>query len=141
MYLPVLELHLNLSLVVNRFFMTTGIQNALTDDCDCFVCVISTHGGEDPGYYVGDTEAPITKTEHYILNHKGAVWTRYIMDMFNDVHCKALKGKPRLFFIQVSETVHSQCDRLHILYFVISLLYNVSCRPDNSVENSSNITN
>ncbi|XP_061196750.1 uncharacterized protein LOC133205025 [Saccostrea echinata] len=76
------------------------IQNEMPSDCDCFVCVISTHGGEDPGFYIRYPEESYTKTEHYLLNTEGAIWTRQIVDMFNNQQCKALKGKPKLFFIQ-----------------------------------------
>ncbi|XP_062597356.1 uncharacterized protein LOC134258782 [Saccostrea cucullata] len=77
-----------------------GIRKEMPSDCDCFVCVISTHGGEDPGFYNGYPKESFTKTEHYLLNTEGAVWTRQIVGMFNNQQCRALKGKPKLFFIQ-----------------------------------------
>lgn len=78
-----------------------NIQTEISSDCDCFVCVISTHGGEDPGFHANFSQEPgYTKTEHYVLNSEGALWTRHIMEMFNDQNCKALRGKPRLFFVQ-----------------------------------------
>lgn len=86
----------------------TDIQTQISSDCDCFVCVISTHGGEDPGFYANSPQEPgYTKTEHYVLNNEGALWTRHIMEKFNDQHCKALRGKPRLFFVQVHVYVNA----------------------------------
>ncbi|XP_022341801.2 caspase-6-like [Crassostrea virginica] len=77
------------------------IRDGISNDCDCFVCVISTHGGEVPTFYQQtDIKGAYSKTEHYFLNTSGDVWTRDIMDTFDDQKCRALRGKPRLFFIQ-----------------------------------------
>ena len=94
----------------------------MTKDCDCFASVISTHGGEVPR--PGSTER-----EHILFTSErgGRVKTEDVLKIFNDKNCKALKGKPRMFFIQVTHDIRlvwyiGICARLA---FLISLLNTV----------------
>lgn len=70
---------------------------------DCLVCVISTHGSESE---VAKREkdptlpASVKVYEHYLSLKNGIVKTRDILHIFDDSHCKGLRGKPKLFFIQ-----------------------------------------
>lgn len=70
----------------------------------CFACVVSSHGSEDAiGKAERDEYLPdhVTVYEHFIATKDGKIRTKRILEMFDDDNCKPLKGKPRLFFIQV----------------------------------------
>ena len=64
----------------------------------CFVCVISTHGGEAGKAVTGSGKS---EYKHKLLGiHNGKVDTGWMIKLFADV--KELKGKPKLFFLQVN---------------------------------------
>ncbi|XP_041364307.1 caspase-3-like [Gigantopelta aegis] len=66
---------------------------------DCFVCAVSSHGDE---YFFDPDENNRKRREEFILGTDyRPVLTRNILEMFNDKNCPTLKGKPRIFFIQV----------------------------------------
>jgi len=71
----------------------------------CFACVISSHGSEEViGKGERDEYIPdeVTVYEHFISTKNGKIRTRHILEVFDDDHCRPLRGKPRLFFIQVN---------------------------------------
>jgi len=78
-----------------------NLTSASKDLCDrpCFVCVISSHGKEQP-----ETNTHgITAIKHMIEgSDEKYVATQTLIDMFDDSKCPGLAGKPKLFFIQVS---------------------------------------
>lgn len=65
---------------------------------DCFVFAISSHGKE----FVQKDKMGNSVHQHVIKTFDDQfVYTSEILDHFNDTNCKALKNKPKLFFIQV----------------------------------------
>jgi hypothetical protein len=44
---------------------------------------------------------PFVRTEHFVFTKDGVVRTSELLELFNDRNCPNLKGKPRMFFIQV----------------------------------------
>jgi hypothetical protein len=75
------------------------IKSNIEPDCDCIACVISSHGAEVP---IAKTTENTSYTRHHILFTKdGIIPTDEILELFNDEHCPRLRGKPRMFFIQV----------------------------------------
>lgn len=65
---------------------------------DCFVFAISSHGME----LVQKDERGNNVHQHAIkMFDDQFVYTSNILDHFNDKNCRALKNKPKLFFIQV----------------------------------------
>lgn len=54
--------------------------------CDCFACVILTHGEEGGFIYASD--------QAVVLDH--------LMFLFRGDQCRDLCGKPKMFFIQVN---------------------------------------
>lgn len=79
-----------------------AIRDAVSAESDCFACVISSHGMEGqvrtstPG-----VREPFIRTEHSINTRDGVVSTNKLLELFNDRNCRPLKGKPKMFFIQV----------------------------------------
>ncbi|XP_033749873.1 uncharacterized protein LOC117334389 [Pecten maximus] len=70
---------------------------------DCLVCVVSTHGSEqEVGKGDRDPRLPsnVKVFEHFLSMKNGVIKTRELIEIFDDSHCKALRGKPKLFFIQ-----------------------------------------
>ena len=79
---------------------------------DCFVCAISTHGAEFPEEEIHNAQQEVHRIErpagqaaykHHICGVNGrhdVLPTHTIIEMFSKI--PALKGKPKLFFIQVS---------------------------------------
>ncbi|KAF8565568.1 hypothetical protein P879_11530, partial [Paragonimus westermani] len=65
-------------------------------DSDCFACVVLTHGDENGIIYAYDRSVSL---DQIILPFRGD-------------HCASLRGKPKLFFIQVSIIILSLLDSL-----------------------------
>lgn len=63
---------------------------------DCFVCAISSHGAQVP------RKGHNKRTDHHFYTHNSMMPTADLVDSFSDDKCPKLRGKPRLFFIQVS---------------------------------------
>lgn len=70
------------------------IRSKLEVDSDCFACLISTHGGEIP---VRDYD---NLRQHALHTFDGTILTDDIVSTFNDDNCPAMRGKPKLFFVQ-----------------------------------------
>ena len=89
-----------LYLILERPF--TEIQQRIIPETDCFACVISSHGMEGHAKVRGQGKNdPYVRTEHFIYTKDGVVRTTELLEPFNDRHCLNLRGKPRMFFIQV----------------------------------------
>lgn len=71
-------------------------------DEDCFACVILTHGS---CYYRVNSEQQFHTREDMIMAADEPFLTRDILQLFQDNKCKTLKGKPKLFFIQVLDQI------------------------------------
>nr|XP_034331079.1 uncharacterized protein LOC105339898 isoform X2 [Crassostrea gigas] len=75
---------------------------------DCFVFAISSHGME----IVQEDKSGNSVHQHAIEMFDGVyIYTKGILDYFTDGKCKALKNKPKLFFIQacrIPETKSTQ---------------------------------
>lgn len=80
-----------------NMFLFLGSQQLFTS-YDCFVFAISSHGME----LVQKDKQGNTVHQHAVEMFDGTyIYTKSILDFFSDRKCKALKGKPKLFFIQV----------------------------------------
>ncbi|XP_061197022.1 caspase-6-like [Saccostrea echinata] len=77
-----------------------NIQQSITKESDCFACVISSHGMEGQISTKGKGPEPFVRTEHFVYTRDGVVRTTELLELFNDRNCRALRGKPRMFFIQ-----------------------------------------
>ncbi|XP_061174082.1 caspase-7-like [Saccostrea echinata] len=71
----------------------------------CVVMVISSHGSEAEVGKKGDINPDFRRQEikfyqHWFSTTDGSIQTSDIIDMFDDYKCRALKGKPKVFFIQ-----------------------------------------
>lgn len=70
---------------------------------DSLVCVISTHGSEQE-VSKGDRDPRLPSNvkvfEHFLSMKNGIMKTKELLEIFDDSHCKALRKKPRIFFIQ-----------------------------------------
>ncbi|XP_061176802.1 uncharacterized protein LOC133185525 isoform X2 [Saccostrea echinata] len=95
-----------------RILSETSTDPAVKD-FDCFVFAISTHGLELEEV---DKERGFTVREHAVQMFDGEYYsTSEILEYFSYGKCKALRGKPKLFFIQacrIPETEASEEQRL-----------------------------
>lgn len=81
-----------------------AIRDAVSAESDCFACVISSHGMEGKVSPVHpQVEKPFIKIEHFTYTRDGVVRTNELLELFNDRNCRHLKGKPKMFFIQVRQ--------------------------------------
>jgi len=71
-----------------------------TKNCDCLVCVISTHGEEQGAHNQPHTN--VKQYEHFILTKDVWVETNLVLQFFEDDNCPSFKGKPKFIFIQVN---------------------------------------
>lgn len=76
-------------------------------DSDCFVCAVLTHGNEAVKSLGGNPSATEVHLDLLFGIDGKAITVNYLTETFNDKYCPALKGKPRLFFLQVT-TEHSK---------------------------------
>ncbi|XP_062597260.1 uncharacterized protein LOC134258721 isoform X2 [Saccostrea cucullata] len=77
-----------------------SIQKSITEESDCFACVLSSHGMEGQTSTKGRGPEPFVRTEHFFYTKDGVVRTTELLELFNNQNCRALRGKPRMFFIQ-----------------------------------------
>ncbi|KAK3091934.1 hypothetical protein FSP39_023824 [Pinctada imbricata] len=71
----------------------------LHDKSDSFACAIGSHGAETLMKSTKDSTK--TKTYHHVIYGTDTfIKTEDIIKIFADRRCKALKGKPKLFFLQ-----------------------------------------
>ncbi|XP_055876570.1 caspase-7-like isoform X2 [Biomphalaria glabrata] len=62
---------------------------------DCLVCVVLTHG------YESWVDKDCRKRFDLLFGVDGnSITSKAVVELFNDIHCPHLKGKPRLFFFQ-----------------------------------------
>ncbi|XP_033734732.1 uncharacterized protein LOC117323556 isoform X2 [Pecten maximus] len=80
------------------------IRSSLTSDCDCFLCLISSHGLETR---ISDDKR---KRQHTTFTYDRWIPTDSIIRPFTENQCRCLSGKPKLFFIQACRTVHRSAD-------------------------------
>lgn len=98
-----------------NWFKTVTSDTALLQRVSCVVMVISSHGSEDE-VAKGEISRPELRRQelkyyqHRIATTDGSIRTGEIISMFDDMNCRALKGKPKIFFIQAcrSRTNESQ---------------------------------
>ncbi|XP_048734214.1 caspase-1-A-like isoform X2 [Ostrea edulis] len=79
-------------------------KTELLQRISCVVMVISSHGSEDEvksGIVNPDFRRQEVKFyQHRFSTKDGSIQTSEIIDKFDDGKCRALKGKPKVFFIQ-----------------------------------------
>lgn len=101
------------------YIFLTVAKKKCHKNSDCFVCVIASHGQEEQtGTSLHDSY--LTREQHimggvkYDTNHtqtkttnleKDLVKTSELIDIFSNDNCEGLRGKPKLFFIQVKITL------------------------------------
>ena len=107
-----------------NFFYVVTSDNDLLERISCVVMVISSHGSEEeiqkektPGMEFRQKE--IKFYQHRISTRDGSIETSKIVNMFDNPRCRALRGKPKVFFIQVWS---SYCFMTYRYYRVSSLL-------------------
>ena len=70
-------------------------------EADCFACVISTHGSEEPEKQ-RRPEAGQTVYQHCVFGSDGIpVYLNDIVETVSEYRSPHLAGKPKLFFVQV----------------------------------------
>lgn len=96
-------------------------DTALLQRVSCVVMVISSHGSEDE-VAKGEISRPelrrqeVKYYQHRIATTDGNIRTSEIISMFDDMNCRGLKGKPKIFFIQACRSRTSESE--NILDFV-----------------------
>nr|XP_034331080.1 uncharacterized protein LOC105339898 isoform X3 [Crassostrea gigas] len=92
--------------------LLNGCSQHMLTSYDCFVFAISSHGME----FVQKDKMGNSVQQHVIKMFDGEyIYTKDILDYFTDRKCKALKNKPKLFFIQAcripeTKSTHDQYD-------------------------------
>ncbi|KAK3089466.1 hypothetical protein FSP39_003857 [Pinctada imbricata] len=78
---------------------SVSMMTELHNKSDSFACAIGSHGAET---LIESTKDSIkTKTYHHVIYGTDTfIKTEDILKIFADRRCKALKGKPKLFFLQ-----------------------------------------
>jgi hypothetical protein len=85
------------------FYIFSVSKSPVNSNADCFVLVISSHGHEEP-IINGDNGEEVRVWRQAIKGvDDGHIFVDNILEMFDDKINKActLKGKPKLFFLQV----------------------------------------
>ena len=72
-------------------------------DSDCFILAMSSHGDELLEEEKSKSTARVARTvrEDIVFCTDFYMTTRQLVFPFTDTNCPTLKGKPRLFFLQV----------------------------------------
>ena len=68
---------------------------------DAFACAIGSHGNEILQKRTSDPVNVSKLYEHAVYGTDTYIATAEILKIFSDKKCKAMRGKPRMFFIQV----------------------------------------
>jgi hypothetical protein len=85
--------------------------------------VISSHGSEDE---VTNSDNPdfrkkeVKFYQHRFSTRDGSIQTSEIINMFDDGKCRALKGKPKVFFMQVNKPLLCNLAKRQILIVVFN---------------------
>ena len=92
-----LSTNISLQKILHINYFTVADFAETHKESDCFACVVATHGEEMPL----DKENDVRIRKHVIIGTDGmSVQTKELVEMFDN--CEELRGKPKLFFIQVS---------------------------------------
>lgn len=70
-------------------------------DADCFACAILTHGDQILTQKEWDRLGQDVRLDLLFGSDGKALATKAVVEIFNDINCPSLIGKPRLFFLQV----------------------------------------
>ena len=84
------------------FFFSPAARDYDHKNADCFVCSILTHGDQTWSDREYDRMGLTVRQDLLFGTDGKAVTTRTVVDLFNDLASPGLRGKPRLFFLQVS---------------------------------------
>lgn len=68
---------------------------------DSFACVLASHGSEVLEESVANPKVDCKVYHHVIYGTDRAIRTHLLLDLLDENRCKALQGKPKLFFVQV----------------------------------------
>jgi hypothetical protein len=91
--------------VYNYFISVHGLsadsQYKVLKDYDSFAFAISTHGIEEEKV----NEDQVVHNHTVTMFDEKDYYTEDILDHFSPMRCRALRGKPKLFFIQVRDVL------------------------------------
>ena len=90
-----------LSFLCVFFLIHTAAKDYDHLNADCFACAILTHGDQTWSDREYDRMGLTVRQDLLFGTDGKAVATRTVVDLFNDHICPGLRGKPRLFFLQV----------------------------------------
>ena len=68
----------------------------------CFVCIISSHGANRRCYPHIQKSNEVRETKDIIFTKDGYLYLEDFVLPFREDNCPSLRGKPKLFFIQVN---------------------------------------
>ena len=81
------------------FVVTSEEMNFFLEKSDAFACVLASHGNEIQEK--NPTKTNIKVYHHVIYGTDHEIKTHLLMDLLKGNRCRQLRGKPKLFFIQV----------------------------------------
>jgi hypothetical protein len=87
--------------VTDWFIFIPASKFTYNNDCDCFVLVLSTHGHEAKEIDLKKSNEATVWRHQVLAEDNVPIYVDEIIDIFNDENSVGLKGKPKLFFIQV----------------------------------------
>ena len=91
---------MNLNEFTGFFFVVTSKEmDFFFEKSDAFACVLASHGNEVQEE--NPTNPNVKVYHHVIYGTDRAIRTHLLMDLLKGNRCRQLRGKPKLFFIQV----------------------------------------
>uniref|UniRef100_K1QS68 Uncharacterized protein n=1 Tax=Magallana gigas TaxID=29159 RepID=K1QS68_MAGGI len=79
---------------------TSSKMDFFLKNSDSFACVLASHGSEVLEESVANPKVDCKVYHHVIYGTDRAIRTHLLLDLLDENRCKALQGKPKLFFVQ-----------------------------------------